>query len=97
MPQLLALAILLLSTLLYGCASSGNPAVANQELGVKSTSKEKPLSLLLFQNAASYDQVTFRAAGAKSQSCVPGGSAVNPLNPLGTTPCTQPGSSSPPQ
>ncbi len=32
MPQLLALAILLLSTLLYGCASSGNPAVANQEL-----------------------------------------------------------------
>lgn len=71
--------------------------VGGQVLGVKSTSKEKPLSLLLFQNAVSYDQVTFRAAGAKSQPCMPGVSAVNPLNPMGTTPCAQPGSSSPPQ
>ena len=71
--------------------------VGGQVLGVKSTSKEKPLSLLLFQNAVSYDQVTFRVAGAKTQPCMPGVSAVNPLNPMGTIPCAQPGSSSPPR
>ena len=64
-----------------------------QIIGVKSTSKGKPFNKVDFKNASSYDQIAFQAVAPKAQPCLPGVSAINPLNPLGSVPCPKPGPS----
>ena len=66
--------------------------IGGQVMGVKSRSKEKPISTVLFKNAVSYDQVTFQVTAPQGQPCMPGVSAINPLNPMATAPCPQSGS-----
>ena len=65
-----------------------------QIIGVKSTSKGMPFNKVDFKNASSYDQIAFQAVAPKAQPCLPGVSAINPLNPLGSVPCPPSGTAS---
>jgi len=54
--------------------------------GVKSRSSKQPLDRVHFNNATSYNQVTFQVQAAASQGCVPGPNPLNPLAPPVTCP-----------
>lgn len=58
--------------------------------GVRSPSKAKPLNTVDFKDAATYSAIRFEVKPASAQPCLPGASAVNPLNPLGSMPCPAP-------
>ena len=55
--------------------------------GVKSRSKDKPLNTVDFKDAATYNAIRFEVKPAAATPCAPGVAMVNPLNPLGFTPC----------
>jgi type II secretory pathway pseudopilin PulG len=59
--------------------------------GVKSRSKDKPLNTVTFKDAATYSAIRFEAKPPSAAPCAPGIPSVNPLNPLGSVPCPQPG------